>query len=195
MERDVNPVVAEAQYPRDSTGRAGLEVHTHVWKVGFSFSGCSPFCLRPQHVSSYIKCSCHCHIMQLQGVSPTPPRASEKAVLALHGNLETEVFLGSNSKVAFGKQIIHGTLKVQQFLPTWNTEFHKMWLCYESKTAVKYTQFKQLHKALKSEKNNKAVQILTSVLETKHILTSAKFKIYSNLKLPSEILGWGALFF
>lgn len=30
MERDVNPVVAEAQYPRDSTGRAGLEVHTHM---------------------------------------------------------------------------------------------------------------------------------------------------------------------
>lgn len=60
---------------------------------------------------------------------------------------------------------------------------------------MKYTQFKQLHKALKSEINNKAVQILTSVLETKHILTSAEFKIYSNLKLPSEILGWGALFF
>lgn len=70
-----------------------------------------------------------------------------------------------------------------------------MWFCWETKTAVKFTQFKQLHKALKSEINNKAVQILTSVLETKHILTSAEFKIYSNLKLPSEILGWGALFF
>lgn len=28
MERDVNPVVAEAQHLRDSTGRAGLKVHT-----------------------------------------------------------------------------------------------------------------------------------------------------------------------
>lgn len=125
--------------------------YSYVWRVGFTFPGCSPFCLRPQHISSYIKCSCHCHIMQLQGVSPTPARASEKAVLALHGNLETEALLGSNSEVAFGKQIIHVTLKVQQLLPTWNTEFHKMWLCCESKTAVKYTQFKQLHKALKSE--------------------------------------------
>lgn len=51
--------------------------------------------------------------MQLQGMSPTPSRAAEKAVLALHSNLETEVLLGSNSKVAFGKEILHGTLKVQ----------------------------------------------------------------------------------
>lgn len=63
--------------------------------------------------------------------------------------------------------------------------------CVETKTAVKYTQFKQLHKALKSEINNKAVQILTSVLETKHILTSAEFKIYSQFKITFWNSGMG----
>lgn len=54
-------------------------------------------------------------IMQLQGMSPTPALASEKAVLALHGNFR--VFLGCNSTACFEKQIIHGTLKLQQLLP------------------------------------------------------------------------------
>lgn len=54
-------------------------------------------------------------------------------------------------------------------------------------------KFRLPQEALKSEINNKAFQILTSVLETKHLSTSAEFKIHSNLKLPSEILGWGAV--
>lgn len=117
MERDVNPVVAEAQHPRDSMGRAGLKVHTQIGRVGFSFPGCSPIALRPQHISSYIECSCRCHIMQLQGMSQHQLELQKKQYWLYMVTSETEVLLGSNSKVAFGKQIIHGTLKVQQLLP------------------------------------------------------------------------------
>lgn len=68
MERDVNPVVAEAQHLRDSTGRAGLKVHTSG-ELGSPSQAVLPLHKTPAH---YIECSCHCHMLQLQGVSPTP---------------------------------------------------------------------------------------------------------------------------
>lgn len=48
MERDVNPVVAEAQHPRDSTERAGLKVHTHMsGELGSPSQAVLPFAYGP----------------------------------------------------------------------------------------------------------------------------------------------------
>lgn len=125
-------------------------------------------------------------------MSPTPVLSSEKAVLALHDK-RLKFFLRFNSAACFDKSYMEDSNcssycqhEIQNFT---RCDFVNRLKLLSNIPNLDYSK-------KRSSQINKAFEILTSIPETKHLSTSAEFKIRSNfIKLSSKILGWLTLFF